>query len=142
MGPPGDLGSALAVLDRILALQKRVVKMWQGLGSVADAQRQKQALIKSALDVLALTILSMQKAMTLSKPDLKTFLEKQEAQRVLTRKMNEIIKAKQRQLGAQPGGAAFFADLKRTATVEVRKHSEVLLKLGQKLLARTRELKR
>ncbi len=142
MGPPGDLKAALADLDRVLVLQKQVVKTWQSVNTVADAQRRKAALLKGALDVLAVTIAYMKKAVTLSAADLAIFLQKQQQQRVHTRRLNEAVKAKQRQLMALPGGKAFYEALKKSATVEVRRRSTALMTLGRKLLARQQELKR
>lgn len=138
---PGDLKAALADLDLVTARQKQVVKLWQAVHSVADAQRHKQAILKGALDALALTISSMQKAVTLSKADLALFLRKQRAQRARSRQMNEVIKAKQRLVMAQPGGKVFFQDLKQSAAVEVRKQSQTLIRLGRLLLMRQKELK-
>jgi hypothetical protein len=119
-----------------------VVKLWQTIHSLADARKHKQAFLKGALDVLALTIASMKKAVTLSEAGLAQFLQKQRTQRVHTRKMHEAIKAKQRLLMAQPGGKAFFEELKQSAMVEVRKHTQTLLLLGRQLLKRQKELKR
>lgn len=139
---PGDLKAALADLDRIRARQTQVVKLWQTLHNVADAQRHRRAILKGGLDVLALTIASVKKAVNLSEAGLAQFLDKQRVQRAQTRKMHEIIKAKQRLLKAQPGGKAFFESLKQSATVEVRKQTQTLLMLGRKLLRRKKELKR
>jgi len=140
-GKPGDLKASLADLDRVVARQKQVVKLWEAVGSVADARRNKQALLKGALDVLALTIAAMQRAVTLSKADLKLFLRRQSAHRGQARQMNEVIKKKQRQIMALPGGKVFFGDLKQSAAVEVRKQSQTLMRLGRKLLMRQKELK-
>ncbi len=139
---PGELKAALATLDLVLVRQKQVLALWQGVNTLADAQKRRQALLKGVLDVLALTISSMKKAVALSAAGLAKFLDKQQAQRVHTRKMNETIKAKQRQLTSLPGGKAFFDGLKKSATVEVRKHSQTLLILGRELLKRKEELKR
>ncbi len=139
---PAELKAALATLDRVGAKQKHVLKVWQAINTVADAQKHKQALLKGVLDVLKLTIISMKKAVTLSKAGLAKFLAKQETQRVHTRQMNETIKAKQRHLTSLPGGKAFFDALKQSATVEVRKHSQDLMTLGRQLLKRKEELKR
>ena len=141
-GAPGDLKGALADLDRILVRQMEVAKLWQTIDGLAAARKHQQALIKGALDVLALTISSMKKAVALSKSGLARFLDKHQAQAARTRKMSKTIKAKQRMLASQPGGKAFFEELKRSATVEVRKHSQTLLLLGRQLLRRKEELKR
>jgi len=138
---PGVLKAALADLDRIQIRQKQVVKLWQSLNTVAEAKKHRQAMITGALDVLRMTISSMRKAMTLSEAGLATFLQKQRSQRAEAQKMNEIIKAKQRQLTALPGGKAFYEELKQSATAEVQKHSETLLLLGRQLLRRQKELK-
>ncbi len=139
---PAELKAALDTLDRVGARQKDVLKLWQAIHSVADAQKHRQALLKGVLDVLALTLTSMEKAVTLSKAGLAKYLDKQETQRVNTRKMNKTIKAQQNQLTALPGGLAFFEGLKASATVEVRKLSQTLMILGRKLLKRKEELKR
>jgi hypothetical protein len=139
---PAELKAALATLDRILVRQKDVLKLWQDINTLADAQKHRKALLKGVLDVLAMTIASMQKAVSLSKGGLAKFLKKQGARRVHTRKMNDIIKARQHHLTSLPGGKAFFEALKKSATVEVRKHSQALTVLGRQLLKRKEELKR
>lgn len=139
--PPGALKAALADLDRIKARQNQVTKLWLTINTVSDAKKNGKALLKGSLDVLALTIASMRKAVTLSTADLKTFVARQKAHRALSRKLNESIQAKQRTLKGLPGGQAFFDSLKQSATVEVQKHSQTLMQLGRQLLARQRELK-
>jgi hypothetical protein len=139
-GAPGELKGALADLDRILVRQRKLVALWQTVHTLADARRHKRALIEGALEILRLTISSLGKAVKLSKADLARFLERQQAQRAVTKKLNEAIKAQHRTLAALPGGKAFFDDLKQTATQQVGKHTQTLMLLGRELLKRQGEL--
>ncbi len=138
--PPGSLKAALADLDRALVLQRRVVKRWRSLGTLAEARRRRRELIKAAIEILDLTIDSMQKAVALSPADLKVFLARQAAQRKETRGLSNLIKASQKKLRAQPGGDQFFRELKQAATLAVRGRARKLVTLGKRLLTRKSEL--
>lgn len=146
MAPDGDMGGmrpvasgndGTALFDKILAKNKELGKIMEGIKTLDDLKKQKAAYVKLNVEILTLSIQTLRKAVKLSPEQLKAFVKKQAAMNTANadfgKKMVEMQKAIMKIKGAKKFVAETQKELAEKLKPLMKEMGELAKAYGKKL---------
>lgn len=118
MAPAGDMGGmgtapaagdATAEFDKILALNKKLAKVMEGIKTLDDLKKQRPDYVKLNIEILKLTLVSLRKAVKLSPDQLKAYVAKQKAMNKANAEFGKNMMAMQKRIMKIEGAQKFIA---------------------------------
>jgi len=146
MDPAGDMGGmrpspaggdATAEFDKLLAKNKELAKIMEGIKTLDDLKRKKSQYVKINVEILKLNIASLRKAVTLSPDQLKAYVAKSAAMNKTNADFGKKLVEMQKQVMEIKGARDFLAATQKELAEKLRPLTKEMNDLAQRYMKKT-----